>query len=108
MFTSFADCGMTSNPTNRNGTTTSTAKKPAVPPVKSGAMLSVEPPVKEPKTSVEAGKEVKGGSGESHRLERHDGHVAADDAPRADERPLGAHAREAGSCARRRLWAWPP
>src|SRR3546814_4065981 len=52
MLTSSADCGMTSNPTNRNGTTTSTAKKPAVPPVKSGAMLSVEPPVKEPNTSI--------------------------------------------------------
>ncbi len=51
-FTSSADCGMTSNPTNRNGTTTRTAKKPATPPVNSGCMLSGEPPVNDPNTSI--------------------------------------------------------
>ena len=52
MFTSSADCGMTSKPTNRNGTTTRTAKYPPIPPVKKGSMFSVDPPVKEPKTSI--------------------------------------------------------
>ena len=41
--------GMTSKPTNRNGTVTSTRKKPAVPLVKNGSMVSTEPRVNAPK-----------------------------------------------------------
>ena len=50
--TSSADCGMTSKPTKRNGTTTSTAKNPPMPPVKNGSMCTVEPPVNDPSTSI--------------------------------------------------------
>ncbi len=45
---SSADCGMTSKPTKRKGTTTSTAAKPANPPVTSGSACSSDPPTPTP------------------------------------------------------------
>lgn len=49
MLSSSADCGMTSNPTNRKGTTIITEKSP-VAFVKSGSRLLTDPPVPAPNT----------------------------------------------------------
>ena len=51
---SSADCGMTSKPTNRNGTTASTSMNPPTPPWKSGWVLAVSPPTNAPAMSTRA------------------------------------------------------
>ena len=49
MLSSSADCGMTSKPTKRNGTTTITVKRPRAS-VKRGSKFATEPPVPAPNT----------------------------------------------------------
>lgn len=45
---SSADCGMTSNPTKRNGTATRTPSIPATPPVNHGSAVAALPPAAMP------------------------------------------------------------
>src|SRR5699024_8600392 len=49
---SSADCGITSKPTNKNGTAIITAKKPLTPEVNSGSRLRASPPVNAPVRSM--------------------------------------------------------
>src|SRR5699024_3124440 len=49
---SSADCGMTSKPTNRNGTAIMTAKNPLTPGANIGSRLRAPPPVKAPVSSM--------------------------------------------------------
>ena len=51
MSISSADWGMTSKPTNRNGTAPSTATNPTAPPVKCGCRLAGSPPSALPPSS---------------------------------------------------------